>query len=92
MLDRSNGAVPVVHVVHAEAVGDAAAWETHKSRMQVGERFHQIGAEVLETVIRGAWLKGDKIEIDDAFAGEGQAQRALRGHACAVVVARRNGQ
>ena len=92
MLDRSNGAVPVVHVVHAEAVGDAAAGESHESWFEVGERLHQIRAEVLEAAVDSAWLQGDEVEVDDAFAVEGQAQCALCGHARAGIAVLRNGQ
>ena len=96
VFDWSDGAVPVVHVVHAEAVGDAAAGESHESWFKVGERLHQVRTEVFEPVVGGARLQGDEIEIDDAFSSEGQTQRALRGHArtgfAIFFAAFRNGQ
>ncbi len=73
MLHFADGAVPVVHVVHAETVRDATARESHESRMQVGERLHQVGAEVFETLVGGAWFERDEVKVDGARLGECQA-------------------
>ena len=80
MLHRSDGAIPVVHVIHAETVGDASAREAHEPRVQIGKGLHQVRTEVLEPPIRGARLKGDEIEIHNAFGPEAQSQSTLSGH------------
>ena len=59
MLNITDGAIPVVHVIHAKTVGDAAAREAHEARLQVGERLDQIGTEnAFEPVVGGAWFEG----------------------------------
>ena len=77
MLNITDGAIPVVHVIHAKTVGDAAAREAHEARLQVGERLDQIGTEMLEPVVGGAWFEGNEIKIDGTFRGEGESQSAF---------------
>ena len=76
MLNITDGAIPVVHVIHAKTVGDAAAREAHEARLQIGERLDQIGTEMLEPVVGGAWFEGNEIKIDGTFRGEGESQSA----------------
>lgn len=76
MLDRSDRAVPVIHVVDAEPVRDASAGEAHEPGFQVGERLDEVGAEMLEALVGGARLERDEVEVDDAVLGEGESQHA----------------
>ena len=48
-LQRTDGALPVVDVVNAVAMGHTAAGETHKTRMQVGQRLGQVGTKSVLT-------------------------------------------
>ena len=79
MLHRADGAVPVIHVVQAQSVGDAAAREAHEARVQVGQRLDQIRAEMLEALIGGSRFEADEVRVDGAGFGESQAESALGG-------------
>ena len=71
MLHRADGAVPVIHVVQAQSVGDAAAREAHEARVQVGQRLDQIRAEMLEALIGGSRFEADEVKVP----GSGKVRR-----------------
>ena len=58
---------------------DAAAGESMNRGLRSASASRR-SAEVPEAAVGGAWLQGDEVEVDDAFAVEGQAQCALCGH------------
>ena len=63
-LKRTDGALPVVDVVDTVAVGHAAAGKAHETRMEVGERLRQIGAEAVAAPLEGiAREERDQVEM-----------------------------
>ena len=56
VVERTHGMVPVVDIVKSVAVAHAASWETHKLRVQVGNRLRKVASESvlssLECILR----------------------------------------
>ena len=56
VVERPHGVVPVVDIVKSVAVAHAASWETHKFRVQVGNRLRKVASESvlssLECILR----------------------------------------
>ena len=78
VFDWADRALPPIHVVQSQAVGDAAAREAHEPRVQLVERADQIGAAMLQSLVGGRRLAGDEIHVHHAGIPEQHPQRALR--------------